>query len=168
MSKYIVPVFIVSIIILGFYKKVNIYDSFVEGAKESLKRVVSIFPYIATMMIAVEVFSLSGIADKLSELLKPIFNIFGIPSELCHLLVIRPLSGNGSIAMLENIFETYGVDSYISKCASVIVGSNETIFYVVSLYFSSLKTKKLRYTIPVSLITMFIGVVISCFICRFI
>ena len=119
-------------------------------------------------MIAVEVFALSGIADKLSELLKPIFNIFGIPSELCHLLVIRPLSGNGSIAMLENIFETYGVDSYISKCASVIVGSNETIFYVVSLYSASLKTKKLRYTIPVSLITMFIGVVISCFICRFI
>lgn len=168
MNNYIIPIFIVSIIVLGFVKKVNIYTSFIEGCKESLLLVLNIFPYLASILIVVEIFAQSGVSDLLSNLLKPIFSFFGIPSELCHLLIIRPLSGNGSIAILENIYKTYGVDSYISKCASVIVGANETVFYVVSIYFSTTKIKKFRYTLLVSLLTMFIGVIISCYICKFI
>lgn len=168
MSVYIIPIFILLILIFAIFKKIPIYSRFVEGAKESLSLNLSIFPYICAILIAVEIFSSSQLSVYLSKFLSPLFKIFGIPSELCQLLIIRPLSGNGSIAMLENIYATYGVDSYISRCASVIVGASETVFYVCSIYLSTTKIKKMRYTLVVSLISMFIGVVISCLLCKFI
>lgn len=148
-------------------KKVPVFDTFSEGCKESLKLVCSIFPFICAILIAVELFSLSGLNVYLSKLLAPIFTLLGIPTELCELLIIRPLSGNGSLAMLENIYTTYGVDSYIARCASVIVGASETVFYISTVYFSTTKVKKLRYAIPVSLFSCYAGAIIACVVCRF-
>lgn len=167
MSKYILPVFILLIVAIGFLKKVPVFDSFVQGSKESVKLIWSIFPFICAILIAVELFSLSGLNAYFSKFLSPLLRVLGIPEELCELLVIRPLSGNGSIALLENIYQTYGADSYVARCGSVIVGASETVFYIATIYFSTTKVKKLRYAIPISLLACYAGAIISCFLCRF-
>lgn len=168
LSKYILPVFIIAVILIGFFKKVPIYDSFVEGSKQSLKLIVSIFPYICAILIAVELFSLSGLNVYFNKLLSPVLKVLGIPNELCELIIIRPLSGNGSLAMLENIYKTYGADSYVARCASVIVGASETTFYIGAVYFSTTKVTKLRYGIPVCLLATYMGAIVACLLCRFI
>lgn len=168
MAKYILPVFIIIVLLAGFIKKVSLYDSFVEGSKQSVQLVLSIFPYICAVLIAVELFSLSGLNLYFARFLSPVFNLLGIPEELCELVIIRPLSGNGSLAILENIYKTYGTDSYVARCASVIVGASETVFYISTVYFSTTKVKKLRYAMPISLLACYIGIVFSCLLCKFI
>ena len=168
MAKYIVPGIILILILIGFIKKVPIYDTFVEGAKESLNLIYLIFPFLCSVLIAVELFSMSGLNTYISKFLAPVFNFLGIPSELCELLIIRPLSGNGAIAVLENIYKIYGPDSYIARCASVIVGASETTFYITAIYFTTTKVKKMRYAIFVSLLAGLIGAIAGCFICKFI
>lgn len=168
MSKYILPVFIIAVLIAGFIKKVPIYDSFVSGVRRSVDLLLSILPYFCTILIAVELFALSGLNKYLEKLLEPVFTALGIPPQLCELLIIRPLSGNGSIAMLQSMYMQYGADSYIARCASVIVGASETTFYIATVYFSTVKAHKLRYAIPVSLIASYVGAIAACFICRFI
>lgn len=167
MSKYILPFFIGMVIILAFVKKVPVYDNFVKGCKESIDLILSIFPYICAVLIAVELFSLSGLNSYLAKLMSPLLTFFGMPPELSEILIIRPLSGNGSLALLEGIYDTYGVDSYIARCASVIVGASETVFYVGTVYFSTTKVKKLRYAMPISLFACYFGAVMSCLLCRF-
>lgn len=167
MSKYILPVFIFLVIIIAFIKKVPVYDNFVKGSKESISLILSIFPYICAVLVAVELFSLSGLNAYLAKIMSPILTFLGIPEELCELLIIRPLSGNGSLAILEEIYKTHGADNYISRCASVIVGASETVFYVGTVYFSTTKVKKLRYAIPISLFACYFGAVMACLLCKF-
>ena len=166
MSKYILPVFIGLVILAAFIKKVPVYDNFVKGSKESISLILSIFPYICAVLIAVELFSLSGLNSYLAKIMSPVLTFLGIPDELCELLIIRPLSGNASLALLEGIYKTHGVDSYVSRCASVIVGASETVFYVGTVYFSTTKVKRLRYAIPISLVACYVGAIMACLICR--
>lgn len=166
MSAYIIPLFILLMIMYGALKKVRIYDCFIQGAKESLTLVLSIFPYIIAIYIGVQLFKASGIGNVLAELLSPALDIIGIPKELTELIIIRPLSGNGSLALLEDIYKTHGADSYIARCASVLVGSSETVFYIAAVYFSTTKVKKLRSGIPIALFATFAGAIISCLFCR--
>ncbi len=166
MSAYIIPLFILIMILYGALKKVPIYDCFTQGAKESLTLVFSIFPYIMAIYIGVQLFKASGIGNALAELLFPVFNVIGIPKELTELIIIRPLSGSGSLALLEEIYKTHGSDSYIARCASVLVGCSETVFYIAAVYFSTTKVKKLRSGIPIALIATFAGAIISCLFCR--
>lgn len=168
MSAYILPIIILLLIIYGAIKRVGIYDCFTEGAKESAKLVFSIFPYIAAIYICIQLFKASGIGVMLAQFVSPVLSFIGIPYELTELIIIRPLSGSGSIALLEEIYGTYGADSYIARCASVIIGSSETVFYVAAVYFSTTKVKSLRFAIPVALFATFVGAVVSCLICRFI
>lgn len=166
MSAYILPLFILAVIVVGFCKRVPVYGSFVAGVKGSLELLMSIMPYFTVILIAVELFTVSGLGGKLEELLTPLFNALGIPAELTQLVIIRPLSGNGSIAMLQTLMDKYGADSYIVRCGSVIVGASETTFYVATIYFSTVKEKKLRYAIPVCLIASLTGAVAACALCR--
>lgn len=166
MSNYILPILFIGLLIFCLIKKINTYDTFVEGAKGAIKLVVSIFPYIATIMIAVTLLRISGITLFLSNLISPVFSFLGIPKELCELIILRPFTGSGSFAILNDIYTQYGVDSYISRCASVILGCSETIFYVTTIYLSQTKVKKLLYAIPVALIATFIGAIASCLLCR--
>lgn len=168
MSAYIVPVLIILVFVFAFIKRVAVFDSFAEGAKDALKLIVSIFPYLAGIFVCVTLFRISGLADALTKLVTPFFKFIGIPPELTELIVIRPMSGSGSLALIESIYETYGADSYIARCASVIMGSSETIFYIAAIYFSTTNVKKLRYGIPVALLATIIGTIVSCLICRFI
>lgn len=168
MSDYIVPLLIIGVILFAVFKKVNVYDTFTEGTKSALVLVFNIFPYIAVMLMCVELFKVSGLSNIVVTWLEPIFTFLGMPPELAEIVLIKPLSGNGSLALLEEVFNTYGADSYIARCAAVIVGASETLFYITAVYFSTVKIKKLRYGIPVALFASFAGAVISCLVCRFI
>ena len=166
MSSYLLPIFILFTFIYAKTKRVNVYNSFISGAKQSVGLVVSILPYIATIMIMVEFIKISGLASLLAELVSPIFNLIGIPNELAELVLLKPFSGNGSLAILNNIYSNYGVDSYIGRSASVIVGSCDTVFYVTTLYCSQTSIKKLSYAIPVALIATLFGAIVSCLLCK--
>ena len=147
-------------------KKVKVYDHFVSGAGKAIPLIVSIFPYIAAVTILARLLSASGLEDKILHLLSPVFRFLGIPQEIAGLILIKPLSGSGSIAMLSELLSRYGVDSYIARCACVAYGSAETVFYVVAVYFAGIKRKKLPWAIAFSLIAYFLSVVLCCMLCR--
>lgn len=166
MSVFVIPILVIVTISYAIVKNVNAYDNFVFGAKSSFDLVLSTFPYIVAIFIALEIFTTSGLSQIIANFLSPFFNLFGIPKELCELVLIKPFSGCGSLAALENIFEVYGVDSYIARAGCAVCGSGEAIFYVTAVYFSKTKVKKFRYAIPVALISNFIGAVVGCAICK--
>lgn len=165
LSEFFLPVFIIAVLAIGFFCRINVYDSFVTGAREGVKLVLSVFPYICAVLIATELFSVSGMSAALTDLLAPLFRFLGIPEQLCELVIVRPLSGNGSLAVLEKLIAEYGADSYIARCGSVIVGASETVFYVCTVYVSTTKVRKLRYALPVSLFCTLLGAVVSCLLC---
>lgn len=166
MAIYIIPIFIIFVLVFSLIKKVNAYDSFVSGAKQAIDLCINTFPYLVAIFSIVELLQASGLSLLISKLASPVFSILGIPAELTEFLIIRPFTGSGSIGMLSNIFSLYGPDSYISRCACVIMSCSETTFYVVAVYFSTTKIKKLRYVIPVCLISALLGSIIACAICR--
>lgn len=166
MSVYILPIIFLFVFSYSTFKKVNSYDTFVRGAKKSIPLVIDIFPFIASILIAVSLLRISGITAFFSKILHPAFNFCGIPTELCELVLLRPFTGSGSYGILENIFSTYGADSYISRCACVIMGCSETIFYVATIYISQTKIKRLFYAIPISLLCSFLGTIVSCLLCK--
>lgn len=168
MANYIIPVLLLALCIYCLFKRINAYDSFVDGAKQSVDLCINTFPYLVAIFLAVELFRISGLSAAVSNFLAPAFTAIGLPSELTEFLVLRPFTGSGSLAMLSELFTTHGVDSYVAKCAAVIMSCSETTFYIVALYFSSVKLKKLRYTIPVALLATFLGSVLACWICKFI
>lgn len=166
MSAYILPILFILLILYCIYKRINTYDTFVKGASGAIKLVVDIFPFIASIMIAVALLRASGITDWLTEILSPIFTALGVPPELTELVLLRPFTGSGSYALLEDVLSTYGADSYISRCACVIMGCSETIFYVATIYLSKTKVKRLFYAIPVALLCSIIGTILACLLCK--
>ena len=148
-------------------KNVKVYEAFTTGAKGAIPLVTTIFPYIATVLILSELFSASGLESKLLTALSPVFDGLGVPKEIAPLLLIKPLSGNGSLAVLSDILNTYGVDSYLSRCACVVYGSSETTLYLGAVYFSGLKRKRLTSALVIALISFFLSTIFGCFLCNF-
>ena len=163
----IIPLIFLLSFLFAVFKKVRVYDSFTEGVKGALPLVMSIFPYIAAVMMLTKLFEVSGLENKLVQLLAPLFRGLGIPEEIARLVLIKPLSGNGSTAVLSDILSRYGADSYVARCACVAYGSSETVFYVAAVYFASVKEKKLAVPIAIALCANFIALVFGCFLCRF-
>ncbi len=159
-------VFIICLLVYSTVKKNNSYSSFFFGAKTSFELILISFPYIFAIFIAIEVFVVSGLSVVFADALSPFFSIFGIPKELSQLLLIKPFSGMGSLAVLENIYATYGVDSYIARAGSVIAGSSEAVFYVSAVYFSKTKITKFSYGISVALLANFAAAVFACYIVK--
>lgn len=166
MTNYIIPIFLILLFLYCLIKNINAYDGFIEGGKQAVNLCVSTFPYLVAIFVAVELFKLSGLSTEVGKLVSPIFTFLGIPSELVEFLIIRPFTGSGSIALFSEIITTYGVDSFITKCTAVIMSCSETVFYIVAVYFSTIKIKKLRPTILLALLSCFIGSIIACAICR--
>lgn len=163
----IVPVIFLLSFLYAAHKKVRVYDSFTEGMKGAIPLIVSIFPYIAAVTLLSALLDVSGLQDLLSKLLAPVFSLVGIPEEIFPLLFIKPLSGSGSIAVLSDILNAYGVDSYIGRCACVVYGSSETVFYIGTVYFCGIKRKKLTIALLIALFCYVLSVVLCCFLCRF-
>ncbi|MCI9517997.1 MAG: spore maturation protein [Clostridia bacterium] len=166
MTSYIIPLIFLTVLIVSFFKKKDAYSMFVDGSSSAIDLMVGVFPYLITIMMAVEVFRASGVSAFVSNLIAPALSFFGLPKELTELLLLRPLSGAGSLAILDGIFTTYGTDTFIGRCASLIYGSSETVFYITAIYLSQCQVKKLRYAIPVALIATFTGCVVGCLLLR--
>ena len=164
MSAYIIPAFIITIIVYSIVKKKNAYTCFVFGAKTSFDLVLTSFPYIVAIFIAIDVFVASGLSASFANFIAPFLNLFGIPPELGELILIKPFSGCGSLAILQNIYTVHGPDSYLARAASTIAGSSEAIFFVTAVFFSRTKINKFRYGIPVALIANFVGAVVGVWI----
>ena len=166
LSSLITPILIASLLIYCAIKRINCYATFCGGVKNGLSLCLELFPFIITIFVAISLFRISGLCNIVSNLCAPILSLVGIPPELCELIIIRPFSGSGSLSIYENLLSTYGADSYISRCASVIMGSSETVFYVATIYFAQTKVKRLLYAIPVGLIATYTGTILSCWLCR--
>ena len=166
MSVYLIPVFFLFVFIYAAIKKVKPYDAFTEGVKGAIPFSFSIFPYLASIFVLTELFERSGLSSLLSDFLSPAFGFLGIPKELTKLVLIKPFSGSGALATLSEIYSEYGADGYIARCASVIYGSSETVFYIAAVYFAGSKTKNLFKPIVISLFASFLSCVFACFICK--
>ena len=160
-SNLFIPIRVLVVIIYGSYKKVNVYDSFVSGAKEGLPMVCSMFFSLLAMIFGVNIFLNSGIIDYFFDFLKPFLMLVHIPAEVLPVAIMRPLSGSFGLALLNDLYKLYGPDSFISVLASVIQGSSDTTIYVITLYFGTIGIKKIRYALWVGLLTDLFMVLLS-------
>lgn len=163
---YIIPAVIIFVVVFALVKRVNVYDGFCEGIKEAFDLALSLLPCLAAIFMMCAVFEASGLADALTKLLAPVFGFLGIPAELTKLVLIKPFSGSGSLAYLNEIITAYGADSYIARCACVCFGSSETVFYISAVYFAKAKGKKIALPVICVLAATFLSTVIACLICR--
>lgn len=166
-SDYVLPILLLLVMVAGIIKRVPLFDAFTQGAVEALRLVAELFPFFAAIFVCIILFRTSGLGSYLSTALGPVLEGVGIPAELTELMIIRPLSGSGSLAVLEEIYALYGADSAIARAASVLVGSSETVFYVSAVYFSTVPNKKLRYGIPIALVSTVLGAIVSCLLVRY-
>lgn len=164
-SDALIPIIILLILLYGKKKKVNMYDVFAEGTKESINTALSVFPNLITMLIAIGIFRNSGLLDFIISLLSPILNVLRIPEEILPLAIMRPISGSGSTAILSDILINNHPDSLVGKMASTMMGSTETTFYVIALYLGSIGVKKHRYTLKSALLADGAGMIASIVIC---
>ncbi len=158
LSQLIIPLIVLGIIGYGLIKKVNIYDVFVEGSKESYDMILSMFPCMLAMIFGVNIFIKSGVLEYIFSFFSNILDIINIPLEVIPMAIMRPISGSSSLAILNTILENFGPDSYAGRLASVIQGSTDTTFYVLTLYFGSVGIKKIRYSLTVGLIADLVGI----------
>ena len=148
------------------WKKVKIYDSFTEGVKVAVPLILSIFPYIVGVMMLCKLLEVSGLEERLTKWITPLFSFTGVPEEIAPLVLMKPLSGSGSVAVLTQILERHGVDSYIGKCACVAYGTADTIFYIGAVYFANVKRKKLTTAFFIAITTYLLSVIFACFLCQ--
>ena len=147
LSKSIIPIIFLLIITYGMFKGRKVYEWFIEGAKEGLKVTLRIFPYLLAMIIAVQIFREAKLMDLLNNLIAPLANLIGLPKDLIPLIIIKPLSGSGAIGIFTDIIKSIGADSKSGLIASVVMGSTETIFYTITVYFGAIKVKRIRHTL---------------------
>ena len=167
MSDLILPLIIGAVLFYGIYKDVDIYAVFVEGAMEGAKAAVKIFPYILAVIFAINLFINSEAADFIVKLLTPVTSLVGFPPELLSLVIVKPLSGGGSLGVFQSILDNYGPDSYIGRSASVLMGSSETIFYTTAVYFGAVGIKNVKYTIKVGLIAHCASILAALFVSKY-
>lgn len=160
-ANIILPLIVLLVVVYGIYKKINVFDIFIEGVKEGFSMTLQIFPTILAMVVSINIFLKSNILQDIIVYLEPIFNILKFPSEILPLAILRPISGSSSLIMLNNILSTYGVDSFIGRVASVIQGSTDTTIYILGLYFGSIGIKKIRYSLLVGLLSDLSCIIIS-------
>ena len=157
MMDYLVPGILLLATSAALRKKENAYDILLNGASEGLKLLGAIVPALILLLTAVHMLKASGAVEILSRLLSPLFSLFGIPPETAILVLIRPISGSAALAVGADLMAQYGVDSLIGRTAAVMLGSTETTFYTISVYFGAAEIKKTRYCIPAALFADFVG-----------
>lgn len=159
-SLLLLPFLILGIIFYGMYKKIDIYSSFIKGAKEGIGSAVNIFPFLVSMVFAVNLFLHSGILDYI---FKGVANFLGpnIPISIFPMALLRPISGSASEVIMTDIFSNFGPDSFVGRLASVMQGSTDTTFYVITLYFGSIGIKKIRYALKAGLFADLVGIIAS-------
>lgn len=163
---FIIPAIFIIVLGCAAIKKVNVYSCFTSGIESALKFVLSLLPCLAAVFMMCALFEESGLSELMIKLTSPAFSFFGVPEELTKLILIKPLSGSGSLAYLTEILNEYGADSYIARCACVCYGSSETVFYISAVYFAGMKAKGLMKPIVISLFSALVATVLACTLCK--
>lgn len=166
LSNIAMPLIILLIIVYGLIERNKVFDTFLDGAKEGIEIVFSIFPTLIGLFMAIGALRSSGILDLIVNFLTPILNAIHFPSEIMPLALIRPISGSASIAVATDIMKNYGVDSKIGIIASTIMGSTETTLYTIAIYTSAVGIKKTRFVLAAALIADVVGMLVSVVICQ--
>ena len=166
LSLYLLPAIIIFILVLGIIKKVPVYEEFVEGAKDGFKVSVSIIPYLVAIIVGVSMFKASGGVEIFTGCFGYILNKLCIPSDIIPIIITRSLSGSATLGIFSDIANSLGPDSYITKLAAIMVGSSETTFYVLAVYFGSIGIKKFRYAILTGIIADITGIVLAIWVAR--
>ncbi len=161
-----VPLMICGIVAYGMVRRINVYDSFVEGAKDGMENMFQIIAPLVGLIVAISMFRESGALELLGKLLKPVTEFLHMPADVLPLAMLRPVSGSGSMAIVNDIFTTHGPDSIEGKIASVMMGSTETTFYTVAVYFGAVGIKKPRHTVKSALLADLTGIVMSVVLVR--
>jgi spore maturation protein B len=151
----------------GTIKKIDVFDAFIVGAKQGFETSISIIPYLIAMMVAIGMLRASGFFELLSILLEPLLTRIGMPSELLPLAMIRPFSGSASTAVMAELIHEHGGNSFIAKAAATLMGSTETTFYVIAIYFGSVNIRRTRHAIPAGLLADLAGIIATVIICRY-
>ncbi|MBE6964041.1 MAG: spore maturation protein [Ruminococcaceae bacterium] len=161
LSSFVIPVLLATVAVYGMGRRVNVYAALTHGAEDGLSVLLHIIPALVGLLTAVSMFRASGAMEWLSGLCAPLLERLGIPSELMPLMLIRPVSGSGALAVASDIITTQGADSYAGRVAAVMLGSTETTFYTIAVYFGSAGIIKTRHTIPSALIADLTGFLAS-------
>lgn len=157
MTDYLVPLLLLGVSLLALKRQEDAYDLLLVGAADGLKMLLSIVPALVVLMTAVSMLRSSGAMELLSRFLAPVFSFFGIPPETAPLVLIRPISGSAALAVGAELMATHGVDSQTGRTVAVMLGSTETTFYAISVYFGAAGIRKTRYTVPAALFADFVG-----------
>ena len=161
LSYFVIPAIIVGFPLYGLYKKVPVYESFVDGAKEGFEVAVRIIPYLVAILFAIGMFRASGAMDFLIETLRPVLGFIGFPAEVLPMAIVRPLTGSGSAGIVVDMISQFGEDSIFVKMAATMFGSTETTFYVIAVYFGAVGIKKTRHAVPAGLVADFAAMLVA-------
>ena len=161
LSYLVLPLILVGFPLYGLYKRVPVYEKFVEGAKEGFNVAVRIIPYLVAILFAIAMFRASGAMDFLVGALDPVTGLIGFPGEVIPMAIVRPLTGSGSAAIVVEMINQYGEDSLLVKMAAVMFGSTETTFYVIAVYFGAVNIKRTRHAVAAGLTADFAAMIIA-------
>jgi len=165
-SMALIPLFMAVVPLVAITRKVKVYEEFVEGAKDGFSVALRIIPYLVAMLVAIGMFRASGALEWFAMLVSPVTNLFGMPSEVLPVALMRPLSGSGSLGLVTELINTHGPDSFIGRLASTMYGSTETTFYVLAVYFGSVGISKGRHAVLSGICADIAGLLAAVFICR--
>ena len=165
-SDAMTPIIFVAIILYGYSKKIDIYETFIDGAKDGMITIIKIFPTLIGLMVSVGILCASGALDYFCGFISPVFKYLGFPKEILPLTFMRLVSSSAATGLLLDLFKKYHPDSFIGRLASVMMSCTETVFYTISLYFMSIKIKKIRYTLKGALIANLFGVIAALYITK--
>ncbi len=166
LSIWVIPLVVVSVILFALYRRVNVFEVFVEGAKEGFQMAVHLIPYLVGMMVAIGLFKDSGAMDLIIRATSPLLTTLRIPPEILPLAIMRPMSGSGALAITTEILHASGPDSLLGRIASTMQGSTETTLYVLTVYFGAVGINKTRHTLAVGLLADFTGFIVAVTVCR--
>ena len=166
LSLWALPSIVLLILTMGLVKKVPLYEVFTDGAKDGFKVAVNIIPYLVAIIVGISMFRACGIIEWLGQVCAPVLAIFNVPADTIPIMIVRSLSGSAALGVFSDIANSTDVNSYAIKLAAIMVGSSETTFYVLAVYFGAVGISKLRYALLVGLLADLIGIVAAILVCN--
>lgn len=165
-SLWALPLILLTVLTFGILKKVPLYEEFTEGAKDGFKVSVKIIPYLVAIIVGISMLRASGAIEMLASFLSPILTKFNIPADTLPLMIVRSLSGSGALGIFSDIANHLGPDSYATKLSAVMLGSSETTFYVLAVYFGAVGISKIRYALVIGLLADLVGIIAAISVCN--
>lgn len=167
-SSWIIPLFILIVLLVATWKKLPTYELFVEGGKEGIQMALSLLPFLLGMIVSIAILRSSGALEAFIQLISPLLSWLGIPPDIIPLALVRPISGTAALGMTTELINTYGPDSFIGRLASTMQGSTDTTLYILTIYFGAVGIKRMRYALKVGLLADLIGIIASVIVVTFI